>query len=291
MREVVSKPQTVVMDFLERYFFELNNTKGTAVERKMADDKVYFRKGSPANLLMGCDTLSFSLTLHDRYYEAIWNKDDTTFINIVFPAQYDLLLGQQKDEATKRLKEFILASPPRKDSIVPPSEMMILNDSIYQSQGDSLIVASLSNTIYYNKVDDKYLPVFDKDNFAHSASNLFLGQIPDADYNMYIEQSVYEMTTINYSITMNQWLNYCSEWKLNTFFAVEEEREDGILALVICQSKELGFHHLLSVIIPDKFIGNNKAVLKVRMTPYIPTHNVKNLYKIESNNHKKVRWQ
>ena len=291
MREVASKPQTVVMDFLERYFSTLNNTKGTDVGRKMADDKVYFRKGIPANLLMGCDTLSFSLTLHDRYYEAIWNKDDTPFINIIFPAQYDLLLGQQKDEATKRLREVILASPPRIDSIIPPSEVMILNDTVYQSRGDSLIIASLSNTIYYTKVDDKYLPVFDKDNLAHSASNLFLGQIPEADYNMYIEQSVYEMTTINYSITMSQWLNYCSEWKLNTFFAVEEEREDGILALIICQSKELGFHHLLSVVIPDKFVGNNKAVLKVRMTPYIPTHNVKNLYKIESKNHKKVRWQ
>jgi len=31
--------------------------------------------------------------------------------------------------------------------------------------------------------------------------------------------------------------------------------------------------------------------LKVKMTPYIPVHNVKDLYQKESANHKKVKWQ
>ena len=78
---------------------------------------------------------------------------------------------------------------------------------------------------------------------------------------------------------------------MKVFFAIEEVREDGVLALVIAQSKELGCHHLLSVVIPDKFIKDQNAVLKVKMTPYIPVHNVKNLYQKQSTTHKKVRWQ
>jgi hypothetical protein len=39
---------------------------------------------------------------------------------------------------------------------------------------------------------------------------------------MYIEQSVYGLTTINYTISLSQWLNYCSEWGLKVFFAVED---------------------------------------------------------------------
>ena len=78
---------------------------------------------------------------------------------------------------------------------------------------------------------------------------------------------------------------------MNIFFAVEEEREDGILAIVVAQCKELGFNHLLSVVIPDKFVNDQNAVLKVRLTPYIPTHNVKTLYQQETENHKKVIWQ
>ena len=121
----------------------------------------------------------------------------------------------------------------------------------------------------------------------YSAANLFHGLILNADYRMYVEQSVYGMKTINYTISVSQWLNYCGEGGLKVFFAVEEEREDGILALIIARSRELGFNHLLSVVIPDKFITDKNAVLKVRLSPYIPTNNVKDLYQKETVNHKK----
>ena len=56
---------------------------------------------------------------------------------------------------------------------------------------------------------------------------------------MYVEQAVYGMKTINYSLTLQQWLNYCAQLKMKIFFAVEEVREDGLLAVVLAQSKEL----------------------------------------------------
>lgn len=291
MKEAAPRTQRVVMDFLERYFHDLSKQKQTTIETKMADDKVYFRKGKLSDLSQIRDTMPFSINLLDRYYEVNWIKTDGPFVTIVFPAQYDLLLGLQKDEALKQFKDAILAVPQRTDSIVVPSELEYLSDSLFQTKGDTLELASLSDALYYNKVREEYYPVFDNDHLAYSAANLFHGLINDMDYRMYVEQSVYGMTTINYTISLSQWLNYCAEWGLKVFFAVEEEREDGILALVIAQSKELGYHHLLSVVIPDKFIGDQNAVLKVRMTPYIPIHNLKDLYQKQSTTHKKVRWQ
>jgi len=291
MKEAVSKPQVVVMDFLERYFQELSTLSNTTIQTKMADDKVYFRKGKPSDLYQVCDTLPFSINLLDRYYEVNWQKADEPFVTIVFPAQYDLLLGAQKDEATMKFKDAILASPQRIKEVKISSDLEQAENSLYKSRGDTLELASLTDALYYNKVDDDYYPVFDSEHQAYSAANLFHGLITDADYQLYIEQSVYGMKAINYTITLSQWLNYCTEWGLKVFFAVEEEREDGILALVIAQSKELGFHHLLSVVIPDKFVTDQKAVLKVRLTPYIPVHNVKDLYQKQSATRKKVKWQ
>lgn len=292
IHDAAAYPQRVVMDFLERYFgTELPALKQTTLEHKMADDKVYFRKGNISSLAQITDTIPFSIDLLDRCYEVKWYKQNEPFVTIVFPAQYDLLMGMQQNDSQLKLKERILAAPERNDSIRIPADMAILEDSIYMMKTEMFELESLNDAIYYNKVRDKYTPVFNNTHLDFSAANLFHGLISDADYRMYIEQSVYGMKTINYSITLRQWLNYCSRCNMKIFFAVEEQREDGILAIIISQCKELGFNHLLSVVIPDKFVNDKNAVLKVRLTPYIPTHNVKTLYKQETGNHKRVIWQ
>ena len=292
VHDAVGYHQRVVMDFLERYFGkDLTTERHTSLVNKMADDKVYFRKGKLSDMALVSDTMPFSITLNDRYYEVQWMQHEEPFITIVFPAQYDLLLGMQQNEAQQKLKESILAAPMRIDTFEVPSDLQITEDSIYVSKKEKFELESLNDAIYYNKVGDNYQPVFDNMLQEYSAANLFHGLINGADYRMYVEQSVYGMKTINYTLTLSQWLNYCAELGMKVFFAVEEQREDGLLTIVLAQCKELGFNHLLSVVIPDKFVDDKNAVLKVSLTPYIPTHNVKDLYKKETQNRKKVVWQ
>lgn len=288
MKESVPKSQQVVMSFLERYFNELPKLKQTTIETKMADDKVYFRKGKPSDLLQVCDTMPFSISLHDRYYEVEWQREGEPFVNIVFPAQYDLLLGMQQNEAQQKFKEMVVSSTKQAPIASTPTEFVKAEDKIFVSKSEHFELESLTDaTYYYNKVE----PVFDNQHLEQSAANLFHGLVPVADYRMHVEQTIYGMQTISYNLTLEQWLNYCTEWNMKVFFAIEEVREDGVLALVIAQSKELGFNHLLSVVIPDKFIDTKDTVLKVRLTSFIPTHNVKDLYQKELKTHKKVKWQ
>ena len=288
MRDAASYPHQVVMDFLERYFGkDLPLFEQTTLEHKMADDKVYFRKGKPKDLYHVNDTMPFSITLIDKYYEVKWEP----IVTVVFPAQYDLLLGMEKDEAQDRLKETILAAPDSFLNRKVPSNMTLLEDSIWFSKSEFYELESLNDAIYYYKVREEYQPVFNSTHLDYSAANLFHGLIAEDKYRMYVEQSVYGMKTINYTLSLHQWLNYCEYLGMKVYFAVEEEREDGLLAIVIAQSRELGFNHLLSVVIPDKFVADKNAVLKVRLSPYIPTHNVKDLYKKESENHKRKIWQ
>lgn len=278
------------MEFLERYFVDLLTQKDVAIERKMKDDKVYFRKGSISDLRLLSDTIPYTFDLCGNYYDVKWLRNGQPFVNIVFPAQYDLLLGMDQEEAQQKLKETILAAPAR-DSLKTapdPKDLHLQSTGVWMLKTDTFQLASLHNgTYYYNNVK----PVFDDRHLEYSAANLFAGLLTNTDYRVYVEQSVYGLQTVSYSIMLSQWLNYCAEWGLKTFFAVEEQREDGLLTIVIAHSEELGFNHLLSIVIPDRFTSDNNAVLKVRLTPYIPTHNLKNLYQQQSSRQRKIKWQ
>ena len=298
IHDAASYPHQVVMDFLERYFGkDIPSERETTLEFKMVDDKVFFRKGKYSDLRQVNDTMPCSITFLDRYYEVKWAKDsiemaeDVPFVTVVFPAQYDLLLGTPKDEAQNSLKEKILSAPKFFVEKECPIEMEQIEDGIFRSKKEYFELESLDDATYYNKESGEYHPVFDSAHLEYSAANLFHGLVVDVDYRMYVEQSVYGMKTVNYTISLQQWLNYCAQLGMKVYFAVEEQREDGILAIVLVQCRELGFNHLLSVVFPDKFIADQNAVLKVRMKPYIPTHNVKDLYKQETVNHKKKIWK
>ena len=291
IRSISSRPQIMMMDFMERYFPSVMAKGQAAMQTRMADDKVFFRKGRPQDLYQVADTMPVTFSLMDKYYEVSWAKDEKPFITVVFPAQYDLIMGMQQEEAQHRLKEAICASEVRTQPPFIPKNMQEAGDGIYVSERGHFELESLKDATYYRRKGDIYVALFENTHKDCSAFNLFHGLVNDAGYRLYVEQSVYGMKTISYSIMLSQWLDYCSSMKLKVFFAIEEEREDGLLAIVLAHSKELGFNHMLSVVIPDNFVDNPNAVLKARLTSYIPTHNLKNLYQQETQNKKRVQWK
>ena len=300
MYEVATHQQSVVMHFLERYFQSLQRQDQGMIQTRLSDDKVFFRQGSIRDLSAVSDTMPFTMSLVDRHYEVSWMRNSSPFVSIVFPAQYDLLFGMNQEQAQRSLKDSILAAPHsplvrqggmERQQLLPPSgEAGWGLDSIYSTVPEIFELESLNNATYYYKEGTDYIPVFDEQHLSYSAANLFHALIPDRDYRMHVEQSVYGMQTVSYMLYLSQWLNYCAYWNMEVFFAVEEEREDGMLCLIIARNSEFSFNHLLSVVVPDKFITDPNAVLKARITPYIPTHNVRNIYQQSTTNRKKKRW-
>lgn len=290
-REVARKTDVMVMDFLERYFTNLPKVENTTLATKLADDKVFFRKGRLSDLALVSDTMPVSISLVNRYYEVAWGKQEEPFLTIVFPAQYDLILGQSQEEAQRNLKDMILAAPQRNDSIVIPKGKTRLDSKIFVSKTAYLELENFNDATYYTRAGAMFKPYFNAEHPDYSAANLFHGLINNANYRLYIEQSVYGLKSVSYTLPFSKWLDYCAEWRMKIYFAVEEEREDGMLVLVVAENRELGFNHMLSVVIPDKFMTKPDAVLKAKFTSYIPTHNIKNLFQQESVNHRKKEWQ
>lgn len=277
---------SVVYDFLERYLFEIDSlqTQGESVSQRLIDDKVFFRVGSTDAARKITEDIPFSVSkTDDRFYEVCWtDTSGNVLLDIAFPMQYELLLGKPKVDIEKDFKSVLLSC----DSIfrIPPvpSELQATEDSCQMSEPHThYYVESMNDATYYSPTQssEKMAAVFSDSDKWHSAANLFQGVIQQVDdRKLFIEQNLYGFKKMQYTVTLGQWLCYCQRMQMTVYFAIEEEREDGLKALLIAQNKDLAFNHMLSLIIPDDFVTKQNCIIKATLNAYIPTQNVKNLY-------------
>ena len=292
--EVKAMGSPSVYDFLERYLYEVNKSKrGYDFYQKMADDKVMVREGSFANISKLSPAIPYTLTRYeDKGYDVCWT--DTTghvLLSMQFPIQFELLLGKKKEELEEEFKVELSAYPVEFTAATPDSMLSPIKDEpeVYQPVSTAhYYLKSLNTATYFERQDGQVKPLYRADSKWHSAANLFQGVIEYAEnYTLHIEQTLYGFRSQSFTVKLSQWLNYCKEQRLTVYFGIEEERMDGLKALLIAQNQDLGYNHMLSIILPDNFVEKSDAVLKATANTYIRTDNVKELYNDKTKKDKK----
>jgi len=103
-----SSADILALNFLERYFLQLSFPKQeTTAAYMLRDNNVTFKKGNTATIAKIQPTDAFSLQNADRKYSASWSRDGTVLLSITFPAEYQLLSGEDKAEADQLLEADI----------------------------------------------------------------------------------------------------------------------------------------------------------------------------------------
>ena len=281
-QEIRETGRSYVYDFIERYFDEISRmTNSQDLAQKLYDDKVFFAEGSVADIRSLTDTTDFSLNcINNRYYEAVWSKDSLSFLTILFPISFELLLGLPKNEIEKTLfDEISHLNKSVVNEVAEMKDVKLSSHGIFQTIPKMHYqIESLNNCRYYRMSEQSDLvPLFDSIFVEQSIANLFhldLGK----EYKLNVEQGLYGFKTKKFVIGLNQWLAYCQKHEMTIYVGIEEEVRESFKVLVIAECEELGFNHLLSVTIPKDIFHRNDSELKARLNAYIPTHNVKNLY-------------
>jgi len=286
----------VVCKFLNRYIQELCqwNRGDVSLSQKMRDDKFIILDGSLENLSLTNETTKFMLIRYDnKAYEASWYNGNKLLLSVAFPIQYELLLGMPQVEIEKMMQEFLTYAPQRQINQTNLFELDSIGKNIYETSNSEFYeIPSLNNKKYlYKDFVGQIKYISDTLQMSYTISNLFQGCLPN-DYVVQISQNIYGFNKLHYTTTLNQWLNYCANEGLNVFVAVEEELEKSITVLIVAQNIDLGYNHVLSANIPKDFIENSRAIINVKMTAFIPTHNVKDLYeKYVKTKKKELEWE
>ncbi len=279
---------SVVYDFLERYLFRLDSLQqaGELYMSQLMRDDVRFVVGTTETCRQLSPETTFTLSLTDsRYYEAVWrNENDSVLLDLVFPASYELICGMPKHKIERTIERQLKAMPQRfiPDSIPLDLEVNQVNDSVWQrSSITHYEIEAIHDAVYFERDGSLGMtPLYDVQQPLYSAFNLLQGYVENSDaYRLYVEQSIYEFDILRYTVSLAQWLNYCREIHGKVYVGLEEEHEDGYLLLLLLVSPDLGFKHMLSLIVPRDFVSRPNAVLKAKLYAYIPIHNVKAYYK------------
>lgn len=274
-----SHPQ--ICAFLNRYITELEqwNEPNISLPQKMRDDKFVLLEGALENLNQVNDSTSFSLIRYDnKAYEASWTNGRNLLLRVAFPIQYELILGMPQIEIEQHLQEYIMSAPQRDVHNIGDIQLDSVAPNVYRSAPKQHYqIQSLNNCRYFYKNTKGELQLIgDAAKIEYTIANLFQNGL-EKNCLLQVSQSVYGFKHLDYTISLQQWLNYCASENMTCYVAIEGETDEAIQVLIVAENTDLAYNHLLSILVPRKALGEASGTLLVKLDAFIPTHNITNL--------------
>lgn len=258
------KANTPVFDFLERYFLQLKFPPEVKTATMMThDDGFHFLKGSLATIDGLRPTDNFSYSYDQRHYQATWSRGGNTLLSVRFPVEYELISGENKIEAENNLTAN-LQSTRVTDQNDPPR---MVDEATY-------ITKDFSNRLYRtggSLVASKRHP-------AETVANMMLSLPAARNYSLNITQVCYGFKKAVFSIALQQWITFCRNNGCELYFGLEDITRDRVEAVVIAVNEQENYNHVLTVSVPIRAISQQHGTIDARLYPYLPTHNIRNLF-------------
>lgn len=261
--EVRAQSSSPIFNFLERYFLQLKYPSMVKTTANMIrDDEFRFEKGAIAAIddLRVTDDFSFSNDNHR--YTAVWNRDGRTLLSVSFPVVYELISGENKVEAENNLVTDIRKTTIRK-----------CKDE--QECNDSYISKDFSNRLYFQQgqlVTDSRHPV-------ESLANLMLSTNTGGSYDIRMTQISYGFQKKVFQVPLRQWVAFCQNNGCQLYFGVEDiASADEVSAVVLAVNGAENYNHVLTVSMSAKDLEAGSGIIEARLYPYVPTHNVLNMF-------------
>ena len=262
--EIRQMGKSPVFDFLERYFLQLKYpSRIKSVQNMMRDDQFRFLIGSLETVDQLLLTDGFSFNYDNHHYQATWNRKDSTLLSVSFPVEYELISGENKIEAEENLFSDIKGT-----KVVIPTEKPIIKKDHYLSN-------DITNRLYLSKGKLVASP----NHPAESAANMMLSLQTEGDYLINITQLSYGFKKTVFQVPLKQWMAFCQFHGCKLYFGVEKIAEDGSVDYVVMAVNTAeNYNHVLTVHIPSEIIEAKSGKIDARLYPYVPTHNVLNLF-------------
>ena len=251
------------MDFLERYFLQLKYPpKVTSAKNMIRDDQFRFITGTLQTVGELKPTDLFSLNYDKRLYTASWTREGRPLLVVSFPVEYELISGENKIEAENHLQADILATNITNDTPKPAAELNKpferFSGKLYQQRG----------TLIYSERHP-----------AETVANMMISQQIKGAFDLSLTQVSYGFKKTTFSVPLRQWISFCQNHGCQLYVGIEDVKENGdVSAVVLAVNEAENYNHVLTLTVPSDMIRTRQGQIDARIYPYVPTHNVANLF-------------
>ena len=283
-----------VYEFVERYFLELLLADGRdAVELKLREDKVELSfNGTPyargmwnlaERVAAVTEQTAFALNADAERYTVGWQLADGT-LTMVFPKQYELVLGADKMEMEKGLMEELARAGDvdcEVDTLAVAGLEPAARKGYYIRKGGHYLANEMHSDTYYRAIGGGWaIPVFDAALPAESLANLFQeGWCGDERRVMMdVEHHCYGNQRVKFMLELPNWVAYCKQHKCDVYFGMEQSDGKKLKGSVIVVNPDLGYNHMLYFECATDLFTRLRPRLHATLYSYVPTHNIKDLF-------------
>ena len=252
-----------IFDFLERYFLQLKYPPTGRTAQTLAQDNQFkFLVGSikTVNELLPSDGFSYSYDNH--LYLAHWKRNGQPILSVSFPVEYELISGENKIEAENNLMADV------KSTVVPEQSKNTATGSHYLNK-------NISSKLYYQRgkliLSDRHP--------AESIANMMLSFQMPGSFDVNITQISYGFRKTMFTVPLHQWIAFCQNSGCQLYVGFEDMNTfDAFRAVVFAVNEAENYNHVLTVDVPIELIRDQKGSIEAKLYPYVPTHNVRNLF-------------
>ena len=260
--------KTPIFAFLERYFLQLKYPpQQKSMSNMTRDDQFTFLTGSLETVDDLLITDDFGYSYDNHRYQATWQRNGNILLSVSFPVEYELISGENKIEAEDNIMTDI-----KNTKVVIPSVQGDLQSPV---KSDHYLSEHITNRLYLAKgelIASVRHPI-------ESCANMMLSLQAIGDYMVSITQLSYGFKKTTFEVPLRQWIAFCQNQGCELFFGPEKLTDNGnVEGIVIAVNSTENYNHVLTVKIPSDLLEEGKGTIQACLYPYIPTHNVLNMF-------------
>lgn len=227
----------------------------------------------------------FSLTDDSTRYQASWQGVGMK-VDLLFPKQYDLLLGYDKYELTQRLitnlsiRQTDFRNAPVKWK---ESSLQKIRGNVFYDRGDVFMIPQMKSGTYLMKKGTAWSYLFNAYFPEESVLNLF-SHAHQMNFLLPFSLAVkgYNSSAAK-SIGLADFVSLMISEGCRPYVGIETMDSKQITGTVIYLNRDLMYEHLLYFQLPlEVFHKKDNVRIKAVLYPYIPLNNLENLYADES---------